>query len=165
LSTFLPRALRGIVQGGPEAVAHEPVEHRRTSLCPDDARPTARDPAGVRLARSAYEYEVPPDTEFPYLVPKFDLFLRVIARSAGIVGYRFRVRRRMGRGQWDAPTEYNSPANVLVFPTNRTVVFSHSFRLPNVRLTGTGLHAVTVYFRPRRSRWRLAAVEYFRVVR
>ena len=117
------------------------------------------------LLEVQYEYAVPADTEFPYFVPKFDLFLRVIARSAGIVGYRFRVRRRIGRGQWDAPGDYNSPANVLVFPTNRTVVFSHSFRLPNVRLTGTGLYAVTVFFRPRRSRWQLAAVEYFRVVR
>ena len=54
---------------------------------------------------------------------------------------------------------------VLPFPSDRTVVFSQPFRLPNVKLIGTGLYAVRIYFRPLGWQWALGAIEYFRVVR
>lgn len=117
------------------------------------------------LLEVAYEYAVPADTEFPKYVPKFDLFLRVVARSAGPTGIRVRVRRRRGRNRWELLHDYFSPNRRLPFPPNQTVVLSDSIRLPNVRLTDTGLYAVQVYFCPRRSRWALGAIEYFRVVR
>jgi hypothetical protein len=78
------------------------------------------------LLEVQYEYTVPADTEFPKRVPKFDLFLRVIARSAGIVGYRFRVRRRIRRGQWDVPSEYNAPTTCSY--SRRTVRWCSAIR-------------------------------------
>ena len=44
------------------------------------------------LLEVGYEYSVPSDTEFPRTVPRFDLFLRVIARSAGPTRIRIRVQ-------------------------------------------------------------------------
>jgi hypothetical protein len=117
------------------------------------------------LLEVAYEYTVPADTEFPKFVSKLDLFLRVLARSAGPTQLRIRVYRRRRRRQWERVNDFFSPNRVLSFPRNRTVVLSDSFRLPNVKLTGTGLYAVRVFFRPPRSRWQLGAAEYFRVVR
>ena len=72
--------------------------------------------------------------------------------------------RRLRR-QWELVNDYAGPANVLQLPRNRTVVLSDAIRLPNVKLTGTGVYAVRFYLRPPRSRWVLGAVEYFRVVR
>ena len=117
------------------------------------------------LLEVAFEVSVPPDTEFPRVVPRFDLFLRVVARRAGPTRLRIRVRRRVRRGVWDLVNDFYSPATRLPFPSNRTVVFSQPVRLPNVKLTGVGLYAVGVFFRPRGQRWSLGAVEYFRVVR
>jgi hypothetical protein len=117
------------------------------------------------LLEVGYEYTVPADTEFPKLVPRFDLFLRVAARSAGPTELRIRVYRRRRRHLWELVNDYLSPNQVVPFPSNRTVVLSNSFRLANVKLTGTGLYAVRVFFRPLRSHWQLGAVEYFRVVR
>jgi hypothetical protein len=115
------------------------------------------------LLEVSYEHEVSPDTEFPKVVPKFDLFLRVIADSAGPTRLRVRVYhwRRYG---WDRVNEY-TPGNRLAFPTHGTLVASFPFRLPNVKLTGTGLYAVVVYLRPARQPWGRGAVEYFQVVR
>ncbi len=115
------------------------------------------------LLEVAYEYSVPADTEFPRTAT-FDLFLRVLARSAGPTEIRIRVYRRLRQSQWDLVNDFTSPNNVFPFPSNRIVVYSDSVRLPNVRLTGTGLYAVRVFFRPLRSRWQLGTVEYFRVV-
>lgn len=117
------------------------------------------------LLEVGYEYAVPPDTEFPKFVPKFDLFLRVAARSAGPTEIRVRVHRRRHRRHWELVNDFFSPNKVLSFPNNRTVVLSDSVRLANVKLTGTGLYALKVFFRPPRSRWQLGAVEYFHVVR
>lgn len=117
------------------------------------------------LLEVGYEYAVPPDTEFPKYVPKFDLFLRVAARSAGPTPIRIRVSRRRRRRVWELVNDFHSPNKVVPFPVNRTVVLSDTLRLANVKLTGTGLYAVRVFFRPPGSRWQLGAVEYFRVVR
>jgi hypothetical protein len=114
------------------------------------------------LLEVSYEHEVPPDTEFPKVVPKFDLFLRVVADSAGPTRVRIRVHH-WSRGRWSLVNEFGS--NRLPLPTNGTVVHSRSFRLPNVRLTGIGLYAVVVYLRPARQPWGRGAVEYFQVVR
>ena len=116
------------------------------------------------LLEVSYEYTVPPEREFPVSVPKFDLFLRVVSRSAGPTRIRIRVRRRCGRGRWDLMNDYSSQ-NTLPLPVKGPSVLSDSFRLPHVKLTGAGLYAVAVYLRPPRSRWHLSAVEYFRVVR
>ena len=117
------------------------------------------------LLEVAYEVSVPPDTEFPRVVARFDLFLRVVARRAGSTRLRVRVRRRVRRGLWELVNDYYAPNTRLPFPSNRTVVFSQPIRLPNVKLTGAGLYAITVYFRPPGRRWGLGAIEYFRVVR
>lgn len=117
------------------------------------------------LLEVAYEVSVPPDTEFPRIVARFDLFLRVFARGAGPTRLRIRVRRRVRRGVWDLVNDFYSPNTRLPLPANRTVVFSQPIRLPNVKLTGVGLYAISVHFRPRHAKWALAAREYFRVVR
>lgn len=117
------------------------------------------------LLEVSYEVSVPPDTEFPRIVARFDLFLRVVAKRAGPTRLRIRVRRRIRRGSWDLVNDFFSPNTRLPFPKNRTVVFSQPVRLPNVKLTGTGLYAIQVYFRFPKQNWELGAVEYFRVVR
>src|SRR5262249_33486905 len=52
------------------------------------------------LLEVRYEYAVPADTEFPRIVPRFDLFLRFASQSAGPTRLRIRVRRRRGDGTW-----------------------------------------------------------------
>jgi hypothetical protein len=116
------------------------------------------------LLEVAYEVEVPADTEFPRFVPKFDLFLRVVARSAGSTRLRIRIHRHVRRGVRELTNDFR-PDRRLDFPRTRTVVFSHPGRLPNVKLTGTGLYAIRVYFRPTGCPWELGTIEYFRVVR
>jgi hypothetical protein len=117
------------------------------------------------LLEVAYEYTVPPDTEFPRVVPRFDLFLRIVARSAGPTRIRIRIRRQIRRGVWELVNDFYNPTRRLSFPPNRTAVFSQPVRLPNVHLTGTGLYAVRVYFRPANWHWELGTIEYFRIVR
>lgn len=101
------------------------------------------------LLEVRYEQAVPPDTEFPKFIAKFDLFLRVVGRSAGPTRLRIRVSRRLRRGVWELVNDFHDPSQRLPLPRSRTVVASDSFRLPNVKLTGMGLYAVRVYFRPR----------------
>ena len=105
------------------------------------------------LLEVAYEVSVPPDTEFPRIVARFDLFLRIVARRAGATELRIRVRRRVRRGEWELVNDFYSPGAGFPFPANGTVVFSQPIRLPNVKLTGEGLYAICVYFRPHRQRW------------
>jgi hypothetical protein len=116
------------------------------------------------LLEVSYDYTVTAEREFPVSVSKFDLFLRVVARSAGQTRLRIRVRRRLRGGSWELVNDFYSNRR-LSFPPDRTVVESWPFRLPNVKLTGTGLYAVRVYFRPAGWKWELGAIEYFRVVR
>jgi hypothetical protein len=117
------------------------------------------------LLEVAYEYTVPPDTEFPKIVPRFDLFLRIIALSAGPTRIRIRIHRQVRRGAWELVNDFHNPACRLSFPLDRTVVLSQPFRLPNVHLTGTGLYSVRVYFRPAKWHWELGTIEYFRIAR
>jgi hypothetical protein len=116
------------------------------------------------LLEVRYDVTVPADTEFPRTIPKFDFYLRIVARAAGPTRLRIRVRRRNHQGTWERVNEY-VPNRPLPFPRDRTVVHSQPVRLPHVKLTGTGLYAIKVYFRPPGERWSVGAVEYFRVVR
>ena len=116
------------------------------------------------LLEVTYEVTVPPDTEFPKLIAKFDLFLRLVGRSAGPTRFRIRVHRRVSRGVWELVNDYR-PNRRLQFPPSRTAVLSQPVRLQNIKLTGTGLYAIRVFFRPAKGTWKLGAVEYFRVVR
>jgi hypothetical protein len=116
------------------------------------------------LLEVTYEVTVPPDTEFPKLIAKFDVFLRLVGRSAGPTRFRIRVHRRVSRGVWELVNDFR-PHRRLPFPSGRTAVLSQPVRLQNVKLTGTGLYAIRVFFRPAKWKWELGAVEYFRVVR
>src|SRR4051794_29902929 len=85
------------------------------------------------LLEVSYEHEVPPSIEFPKIVPRFDLFLRVVGDSVGPTRLRIRVYR-FWRDRWDRVNEY-LPNVRLPFPTNGMLVLSRPFRLANVNLT------------------------------
>lgn len=116
------------------------------------------------LLEVRYDVVVPADTEFPRTIPKFDLYLRMVARDAGPTRLRIRVRRRLPQGLWERVNDF-VPTRRFLFPRAGTVVHSQPIRLPNVKLTGTGLYAINTYFRTPGEPWGLRAVEYFRVVR
>jgi hypothetical protein len=113
-----------------------------------------------------YWYAVPPDTEFPWTIPRLDLFVRFLVAGLGPTAISVRVFRladdggvlaRMCEYQFTVPFD----------PADR--VREQSFRLPNVPLTGEGLYAVRVG-RPFRHRWkgprwRPLGTDYFYVVR
>ncbi len=130
----------------------------------------------------AFEYAVPPDTEFPSRRGPVVAFLRVTARSAGVVEFLAQVHHERRPGVWQPVNRFADRGRPLVLPVGRTVVLSESIRLPHVRLEGTGVYAVTIYFRPDgpddpppgadptpwdpdEPGWVFGAVDYFRVVK
>ncbi len=115
------------------------------------------------LLEVSYTYAVPADTEFPRVVPRFDLFVRFVARKAGPTRVAIRVWWR-AQGRRQLLHDFR-PGRRLPFPADATVVSDQPLRLPNVRLVGPGLHAIEVWCRPDRRRWHRIAVEYFRIER
>jgi len=99
------------------------------------------------LLEVCYDYTVPPDLEFPKIVPRFDLFLRLVARDCGPTQLRICVHRLLRPGEWEVVNDYLGRVE-LAFPEDATVIRDESVRLANLRLNGQGLHAVTVHFRP-----------------
>jgi hypothetical protein len=138
------------------------------------------------LLEVCYDYHVSPDTEFPKIVPRFDLFVRWISKNAGRIDVRFRVHYINRRGEFELMNDWVDPSRILSFPEQSRVVRDQSIRLPNMRLGGPGLHAIVVHCRlipdPLTEEseifdfneeatdfdiegWRTAAVEYVNVVR
>jgi uncharacterized protein YprB with RNaseH-like and TPR domain len=138
------------------------------------------------LLEVCYDYHVAPDTEFPKIVPRFDLFIRWVSKNARRIEVRFRVHFIKRRGEFELMNDWADPTRVLSFPDDRRVVLDQSIRLPNMRLGGPGLHAIVVHCRlipdPLTEEselfdfdkettgfdiegWRTAAVEYVNVAR
>jgi hypothetical protein len=113
-----------------------------------------------------YTYTVPGYLEFPRRIPMTDLFVRFAVAEIGPTPIQIRVYRIDDDG-----SVMNRSSNfrfVVPFsPTDR--VREHVFRLPNIRLPGTGLYAVkvgrVVRHRWRGLRWRTMATDYFLVER
>jgi hypothetical protein len=113
-----------------------------------------------------YRMAVPPDTEFPRVVPRLDLFVRFVVAGVGPTEIEIRVIRLDDDGS--VRERVSSFRHTVPFaPTER--VREHSFRLANVRLTGEGLYAVRIGRRVRAGwrgvRWRTLGSDYFYVVR
>lgn len=139
------------------------------------------------LLEVRYELVVPPDTEFPRLIHRLDMFLRVFATDAGPTRFRVLVHHEVRPGRWQLRNDFDDPRHVLDLPAAGTVVHSRSVRLPNVMLGGIGTHAISLYLRPDddpaaddewppwnpdplpwdpdEDGWRFAAVEFLYVVR
>ena len=138
------------------------------------------------LFEVAVDYTVPADTEFPKIVPYLDMFIRVVGRSAGETRVMIRVHHEHRPGRWTLRNDFEQPRHQLPLPPDQTVFLSRPVRLANVSLGGTGLYAVSVYFRPviepeesdgfywdrdetpwdpDEPEWAFGAVEYFRVRR
>lgn len=138
------------------------------------------------LFEVAIDYTVPADTEFPRIVPFLDMFIRVVGRCAGETRVRIRIHHEVRPGRWALRNDYEQVRHRLPLPPDRIVFYDRLIRLPNVSLDGTGLYAVSVYFRPvdeheeldgfywdrdetpwdpDEPEWEFGAVEYFRVRR
>jgi hypothetical protein len=113
-----------------------------------------------------YQYRVPPDTEFPKLVFKMDLFTRFFLAGVGPTELAIRIIRH------DADSEFLHVVNDYRFvvpfdPAMR--VYDHVFRLTQVRLTGTGQYTIQIgrqiRHRWRGLRWRRIGTEFFEVTR
>jgi hypothetical protein len=100
------------------------------------------------LFEVALDFSVPPDTEFPRVVPHWDMFLRVVGRNAGETRVLVRVHHEVRPGRWELRNEYENTRHRLTLPPDRTAIHDRPIRLANVSLGGTGLHAITIYFRP-----------------
>ncbi len=92
-----------------------------------------------------FEYAVPRDTVFPSRRGPVVAFLRVTARSAGVVEFLIRVHHEQRSGGWQPVTRFADQGRPLVLPGDRTVVLSESIHLPHVRLEGTGVYAVRIW--------------------
>jgi hypothetical protein len=150
----------------------------------------ARTVSGARppfnLLEVAHQYTVPDELEFPRTVAQFNVYLRAAGHSAGPTAARVRVHRELRHSRWELLHDFVPPNLVLPFPETGTVVYEGPVHLPHVRLTGTGLYAISVYFRcaddadepdahwdrertdwdpPDEPEWAFGAVDYFVVNR
>ena len=113
-----------------------------------------------------YLYAVPPDTEFPKLVFKMDLFTRFFLAGVGPTELAIRIARHDIDGSvLDVVNDYR-----FVVPFDPAMrVYDHVFRLTNIRLTGTGPYTIRigrqVRHRWRGLRWRTLGTEFFEVTR
>lgn len=109
-------------------------------------QPSAR--LEFNLFEVAIDYTVPADTEFPRIVTRLDMFLRVVSRRAGPTRVRIRVHHENRPGRWDLRYDVERVQNRLLLPSDRVVFHDRPFCLAHVSLGGTGLYAVSIYFRP-----------------
>jgi hypothetical protein len=113
-----------------------------------------------------YIVAVPPDTEFPRLLPTMDLFVRFFVSGVPSAAFAIRV-------YWLGPDGrpvrlLNKFRSSLHFdPAAR--IEDHAFRLQGIEVAGSGIHAVRLYRRAKHRwkgfRWRLLATDYFEVTR
>ena len=113
-----------------------------------------------------YTQRLPPDAEFPFHLPRADLFVRFLVTNGGPVEMAVRV-------WWLYPDGTNCGRmhdyrSTVAFPAG-TVTHEHPFRLVNIPLRGEGLYTVRVCQRKRHRwkgpRWRVLGADYFHVVR
>lgn len=113
-----------------------------------------------------YTYTAPPDTEFPRIIPRLDLFVRFLVAGVGPTAVQVRVYRLDPDGSLlERVNQYQF--TIPFTPTDR--VREHVFRLPNIRIKGTGLYAVRigrpVRHRWKGPRWRILGTDFFYVER
>jgi hypothetical protein len=106
-------------------------------------RPESRLWLASDLFHVSYWLDVPADTEFPFIVPRLDVFVRFILRDTR--EHEFKVRLL-----WDDPAReietligeygpYHTPA------ARGWVIHDRSFNLHNIQLRGAGLHTVELH--------------------
>jgi hypothetical protein len=113
-----------------------------------------------------YFRPVSADTEFPYTIPRLDLFVRFLVARLGPTEIAVRVRRLKDDGtNGERVAELRT---VVPFDPADTVM-ERVFRLVNVPCTGEGRYAVRVCRHARRGwkglRWRVLGTDYFLVQR
>lgn len=113
-----------------------------------------------------YTQQFPPDTEFPRVIPRLDLFVRFLVAGGGPAGIAVRVWWLYPNGM-DRERVLHRPFSVMLDPT--APVREDVFRLVNIPVPGEGLYAVRVCRRVRHRwkglRWRVMKSEFFQVVR
>ena len=93
----------------------------------------------------------PPDAEFPQAVRQIDLFTRFYLTRARPAEFMIRVYRMNSAGQAVEKMDEFGPFAVDFHRSE--IVRDRSFRITNVRLTGTGNYAIRILCQ-RRSGWR-----------
>lgn len=137
------------------------IVNRLTRQYPPD---TTSDLLGVNYFR-----DVPADTEFPKLLPTYELFVR------------FHARRRIAGSVWvliSSPVTGESGGRVIyrwrfalpVVTAPIDVVYDKGLKLVGVSVPGPGTYTIRVVRRAGRGwdgrrRWRVLGTDYFQVVR
>lgn len=129
------------------------------------------------------DYEIPGELEFPRIVSRWDMFLRVVSSGPVRAEMRVRIHRQRRSGQWILMNDYRSASAPLTASERGFAFYDRAVPLAQVRLEGPGFYSISLYFGyddsadhpfdraeempwdPEEPEWEFAAVEYVRVVR
>jgi hypothetical protein len=116
-----------------------------------------------------YVRVVPADTEFPRVVPNFEVFVRFFATNLRRGRVLFTITLLEPAASRPRPV-YRFRTSLPNFGGGGTVCYDRSFKFQNVSLPAEGLYCIRVLWRVRRhwdtsSGYRLLATEYFNLVR
>lgn len=116
----------------------------------DVVRPQSQSWRATDLFGASHWRDVPADTEFPFTVPRMQLFTRFYLERAKPTTFRVRVSWLDSPDRVTRVIGHFGPFGVP-FASDATTR-DCSFNLHNVRLQGVGMHRVELV-RERRSRW------------
>jgi hypothetical protein len=135
------------------------------------------------LHEAGVEFEVPASLEFPRIIPRWDMYLRVGTSDSVQAGLRIRIHHQRRSNRWVLMNDYHTGVQYLVLAPRGFEFHDRVLPLAHVRLEGPGFYSISLFFRydgevesqfepaeetpwnPDEPEWKFAAVEYVRVAR